>query len=100
VQLRYQTSDYASTSTIFFNNRFTLFEDWFILPRVMASQRTYDATSQQQIRVRPSLRINYTGFQRFTFEAEVGYDWNSRETTREDIELTGLFLSLGYRARF
>jgi hypothetical protein len=100
VQMRYQTSDYASTSTIFINNRFTLFDDWSILPRVMASQRTYDATSQQQIRIRPSLRIDYSGFQRFTFQAELGYDWNSRETTRADIEFTGLFLSLGYRARF
>ena len=66
----------------------------------MVSQRNYETSSRTQFRVKPSLRVDYSGFNRFRLEAEVGYDWNTTETIIRDIDMTGLFLRVGYRARF
>jgi tetratricopeptide (TPR) repeat protein len=100
VQMRFNKSENSSTSTLFFTNRFRLFDDWFVLPRVVASQREFGPDSLEQLRIKPSIRVNYRGFRRFDLEAEVGYDLTTRETTNEDIDTTGVFFRLGYRARF
>jgi hypothetical protein len=100
VQLRYQFSDNAETSTFMLNSRFAVLSDWFVYPRLMVSQRNYETSSQTQLRIKPSLRFDYVGFNRFRFEAEVGYDWNTTETISRDIDMTGLFLRVGYRVRF
>ena len=100
VQMRYQFSDNAETSTLLFNSRFAVLSDWYVYPRLMVSQRNYETSSRTQFRVKPSLRVDYSGFNRFRLEAEVGYDWNTTETITRDIDMTGLFLRVGYRARF
>lgn len=100
VQMRYQFSDKAETSTFLLNSRFAVLSDWFVYPRLMVSQRSYETSSQTQLRIKPSLRVDYVGFNRLRFEAEVGYDWNTTETFTRDIDMTGLFLRVGYRARF
>ena len=97
LQLRYLDSDSASTSSVFLTNRFRLFDDWLVHPRVLASRRIFERDNLQQIQIRPSLRIDYRGFNKLRLEAEVGYDWSDRETLRDDIEMTGFFVRLGYR---
>ena len=100
VQMRVQSSDTADSTTLILNSRFRMYRDWLLHPRLIVSQRVFDANSYEQFRIRPSVRLDYSGFNRFRIEAEVGYDWFTRETFRGDIDTTGLFLRLGYRARF
>ncbi len=100
LQMRYQISEKSETTTLVLTNRFALFENWLIHPRLTATHRIYDGTDLEQQFVRPSLRIDYRRFKRFQLEAEVGYDWSTRETLRDDIDVTGLFFRVGYRARF
>ena len=100
MQMRYQTSADSSTSSVYFNSRFRVRDKWSIMPRVMVAQRTLERTDQEQLQVRPTLRVDYVGSGPFRFEAEVGYDWSTRETFRNDLTVQGLYLRLGYRALF
>ena len=100
IQVRHQISDVANTTTVLLNNRFRLFDDWLIHPRILASQRDYKTSSQEQLQIRPSLRIDYTGFKRFRLEAEAGYDWNTRDTLNDELTMEGIFLRIGYRVLF
>jgi hypothetical protein len=54
----------------------------------------------EQLRIKPSLRIDYRFAKRLRFEAEAGYEWTSRDTEGDDLDIKGLFFRLGYRALF
>ena len=100
IQVRYMDSDTATTSSVYLTNRFKLRPQWHLLPRMVATHRVFDATDFAQLQIKPSIRVDYRGFGNFQLEAEVGYDWSTRETVFDDIETIGLFLQVGYRARF
>jgi hypothetical protein len=99
VQLRYMASDTAKTSMVYLTNRFK-WNDWLVYPRMIASQRTYKTSDQEQIQLRPSLRFDYRGFKRFRLEFEMGYEWTTRETAARDIDILGYYFNIGYRTLF
>ena len=100
VQLRHQDSDTSSSDSVYFNARFTMAEQWHMYARLLTSRRELKTTNRDQLQFRPSLRVDYNGFRRFRLEAEVGYDWQERETALDDLTTQGLFFRLGYRALF
>ena len=93
-------SDTASTNAMDISSRFRLFDDWQIYGRLMMSQREYATTGAAHLQIKPSLRMDYRGFKSVRLEAEVGYDWSTRETRANDIDVTGLFFRVGYRVNF
>ena len=96
MQFRYVGSENSKTSMLYLTNRFT-WGNWLVHPKIVVSQRTFGTSDQQQEQIRPSVRVNYRGFDHFRLEFESGYDWTSRETIGQDIELIGLYFHLGYR---
>lgn len=100
VRVRMSDSDTASTNTMDISSRFRLFDDWQLYGRLMMSQREYDTTGDAHLQIKPSLRVDYRGFKSVRLEAEVGYDWSTRETVANDIDVIGFFFRVGYRANF
>lgn len=97
---RYADSDTASTTTLYWNNRFNLGTNFWIYPRLRVTIRDFKASNQNQYSYVPSLRLDYRFSKRVRFEFELGYDSTTRETSTDDIDISGLFISAGYRAIF
>lgn len=97
---RYADSDTTSTTTLFWNNRFSLGSKFWVYPRLRVNLRNFKATDQDQFGYVPSMRLDYRYNKRVRFEFELGYDTTTRETSTDDIDITGLFISAGYRALF
>ncbi|MFK7913778.1 MAG: tol-pal system YbgF family protein [Pseudomonadales bacterium] len=100
VLARFSDSDTASTTSLYWNNRLNLAEKFWWYPRLRVDYRTFKDSDQTQQRYMPSLRVDYRQSNRVRFEFEVGYDYSTRETIRDDLEISGLFFSAGYRALF
>ncbi|MEZ5557950.1 MAG: hypothetical protein R3E86_05310 [Pseudomonadales bacterium] len=100
LQIRYFETDASRTAGILLDNRFGLWEDWLLYPRMSVDQREYLDSGQTQLRVRPSLRLDFRHSRSLRFEFEVGYEWMQRELANQDIDMQGLFLRAGYRALF
>ena len=99
VQARYMGSDTSETTTLYFTNRFAT-RDFHVFPKFVISERTYKATDQDQLRMLPSLRIDYRGINRLRLEMEVGYEWTNQETLADDTDIRGMFFRFGYRTLF
>lgn len=98
--MRYSDSDTAATTTLFWNNRFRLGERFWVYPRLRLSFREFKESNQEQTSYVPSVRLDFRYNKRVRFEFEMGYDSTTRETTTDDIDISGLFISAGYRALF
>ncbi|MDH3642643.1 MAG: hypothetical protein OES38_11140, partial [Gammaproteobacteria bacterium] len=100
VQLRYSDSDTAQSVGVYLNNRITLGSNWWLYPRVLVDSRTMSNRDDDQLRIKPSLRVDYRLAKRFRLEAEAGYEWTTRDTMGDDFDIKGLFFRVGYRALF
>ena len=100
LQVRYYESDDSRTMGMMLNSRFGLLESWWLYPRVAVDQRTQTNSDLKQLRIRPSLRLDYRHARWLRLEMEVGYEWTEREMFSQDLDMQGLFLRAGYRALF
>lgn len=100
VQARVYDSDTARSVGMHLNNRLALGESWWLFPRLQLDQRTRLDTDQDQLRVRPSLRLDYRRNRNMRFELEAGYEWTDRELLGGSLVTEGIFLRAGYRASF
>jgi hypothetical protein len=100
IQMRYFSADTAEAVGLYFNNRFTIADSWWLYPRLLLDQRKSTDTDLKQVRIKPSLRLDYRYNRRFRMEVEAGYEWTSREMAAGDLDMQGLFLRAGYRALF
>ena len=100
LMLRHTNSDSASTTSLYFDNRFSLGDYWRIYPRIRIDQRTFERNGDEQLSIRPTLRIEYRRSSRFRFQIEAGYQKTTREMISRDLDISGLFVRVGYRASF
>jgi hypothetical protein len=100
VQVRYFSADTAEAYGLFFNNRLTIADSWWLYPRLQIDRRESTETDLTQMRIRPSLRLDYRYNRRFRMEVEAGYEWTTREMAVGDLDMHGLYLRAGYRALF
>ncbi len=100
VQLRYFDSDSARSTGLLLNNRLALRERWWLYPRLAVDQRRHLQTDQKELRIKPTLRLDYRHNRHLRLELEAGYEWNSREMPTRDVDTRGTFIRAGYRALF
>lgn len=97
LQMRYYRSDTTTSTGAYLHNRFGLWQDWWLYPRLAVDRRTLDTSGEVQLRVKPSLRLDYRHSRRFLLQLEAGYEWTTRETVLGDLDMRGLFIMAGYR---
>ena len=100
LMLRRTDSDSSATTSLYWDNRFSLGNNWRLYPRLRVDQRTFERTGDEQISIRPTLRLEYSPGRRFKFQLEAGYQRTEREMVNREMEITGLFVRAGYRASF
>jgi hypothetical protein len=100
LMLRRTDSGSSASTSLYWDNRFSLGNNWRIYPRLRVDQRTFDRSGDEQLSIRPTLRLEYSPGRRFKFQFEAGYQRTEREMINRQMELTGLFVRAGYRASF
>jgi len=100
VQVRFADTETAQTIGLYLNNRLALGTDWWLYPRLLIDTRKMLDRDDDQLRVKPSLRLDYRFARRLRFEAEAGYEWTTRDTEGASLDIKGLFFRVGYRALF
>lgn len=98
LMLRVADSDTSDTTSLYWDNRFTLGERWFLYPRIRLDLRNFSRTGDEQTTVRPTFRVDYRMARRLRFELESGYEWSSRKMANRNLDMTGFFIRAGYRA--
>jgi tetratricopeptide (TPR) repeat protein len=98
--LRRADSGTSTTTSMFFDNRFSLYDDWRLYPRLRVDYRTFDRDDDTQWSVKPSLRLDYRRGRGLVFEVEAGYDWTRRDMNTMTVDIDGSFVRAGYRALF
>jgi len=99
LSLRRADSDYGSSTSLFFDNRINIGSSWRIYPRARLDLRKFKESGDTQWTLKPSLRLDYRHTNRLKFQAEVGYMWTSRGMLNQDLDISGLFIRVGYSAR-
>ncbi len=100
VQVRFADTETAQTIGLYLNNRLALGTDWWLYPRLLIDTRKMLDRDDDQLRIKPSLRLDYRFARRLRFEAEAGYEWTTRDTEGASLDIKGLFFRVGYRALF
>ena len=98
LMLRIADSDGSDVTSFYWDNRLAFGSRWFLYPRLRVDLRTFSGTSDEQTRVRPTLRLDYRMGRRIRFELEGGYEWLTREMVTRNLDMTGFFVRAGYRA--
>ena len=100
IQARVYDSDTSRAMGLYVNNRLAFGDAWWLFPRLQLDQRTQLDTNRDQLRIRPSLRLDYRRNRHVRFELEAGYEWTDRELLGGSLVTEGIFLRAGYRASF
>jgi hypothetical protein len=100
VMLRHTDSGSSATTSLYWDNRFSLGESWRIYPRIRVDQRTFERNGDIQLSIRPTLRIEYRRTSKLQFQFEAGYQKTAREMSTRNMNISGLYLRAGYRASF
>lgn len=98
LMLRLADSDTSDTTSLYWDNRFSLRGNWFFYPRLRVDLRKFSRTGDEQTTVRPTLRLDYRMSRRIRFELEGGYEWSSRDMADRQLDISGVFFRAGYRA--
>ncbi len=100
VQMRYYRSDTTTTTGVNLTNRVALGEQWWLLPRLSADRRIFGTGGRSQLRLKPSLRLDYRPSRRFSLQLEAGYEWMTRDLPGGALNSQGLLIVAGWRAAF
>lgn len=100
VQMRYYRSDTTTSSGLYFTNRFAFGERWWLYPRLSVDRSRFDPGAQEQLRIKPSLRLDFRQSRRFRLELEAGYEWTTRKMVSSNLDMQGLVVIAGWRAMF
>lgn len=98
--LRHSVSDASKTTALFWDNRFNITDSLWFFPRLRYDYRVFDDSSRKETRTVPSMRLIWRYARRVRFELESGYDITNRDMETMDVDSSGLFFRLGYRASF
>jgi hypothetical protein len=97
--LRYADSEDVATSSAYLATRFSLSSHVYLMPRLRADYQDW-ALDQTRWRVVPSVRIDWRRSRGLGFELESGYEWSTRESTMQTLDMEGYYVRVGYRSLF
>jgi hypothetical protein len=97
--IRYQTNDFAKTSSIGLSTRLPLFGAWRIGPQLRLDRRENVADQSVQTVIAPTLRVGYL-WNKVNVELEAGTEWTDRTGLPTNDKTRRTFFSLGYRWNF
>lgn len=100
LMLRQADSNDSSTQSVYWSNRISIGRQWFLYPRLRFDHRKFDVGNQTQQSTKPSIRLDYRLTNRVRFQFETGYELTTREVSTDEINMSGFFISAGYRATF
>ena len=100
LMLRRADSDSGDTTSLYWDNRFRVGENWRLYPRLRVDYRNFDDSGDTQWSARPSMRVDFRYSRAVRFELETGYMWTTRDMATGNLDITGLFIRAGYRASF
>ncbi len=98
LMIRLASSETSATTSLYWDNRLTLRNRWFVYPRFRLDRRTFERSDGDQWTFRPSFRVDYRLSRSVRFELETGYEWSSRQLADRSLDIQGLFVRAGYRA--
>jgi len=90
----------STTTSVFWDNRFSFGTHWRLLPRFRVDQQSFERNGDKQLSLRPSLRLDFRVNRRLGLEFETGYRWTRRDLGQRELNINGLFVRAGYRANF
>lgn len=100
VGARYSDTSTADTVSLNLNIRYPVIREWRINPRVQADYRQSKLTNVDELRLRPSLTMDYYFKRRVRLEVAGGVDWSPDLFSDRTDDGFDFFLTLGYRVDF
>jgi len=97
--LRYADTNSSQTTTVSINSRYPYNKKWRLNPRLRIDFQQREANSEN-IKYRPSLRVDWRAKRNIKFEMEAGYEYSDITDTVGDREESSFFINLGYIADF
>jgi hypothetical protein len=97
--MRYASGSTSENIGIYATSRLPLNKEWRIYPRVMLDQRQWKSITQSELKLAPSIRVDYR-MKHVQFDAELGAEWVNRELTTGSEQTQSLFGSIGYHFTF
>jgi hypothetical protein len=102
IGLRYSDTSTSKTTSLNLNTRYPLRREWKINPRLRIDYRENTRNNNEQLKFRPSFRMDYRWRRRLRFELEGGAEWATDKIfqTNEEEKTRGYFWTVGYRIDF
>ncbi len=102
VGLSYSNMSSSNTISLNLNTRYPILREWRINPRFRVDYRKNKKDSGNQLKFRPSARMDYVLKRRLHLELEAGYEWATDKfsETNEEEKTRGYFWTVGYRIDF
>jgi tetratricopeptide (TPR) repeat protein len=98
--LRYSDTTNSDTVSLHLNTRYPVIRAWRINPRIRADYRQIKRNNVEQLKIRPSLRMDYYLKRRMRFEVDGGVDWSPDWISEQTDSSFDFFLTFGYRLYF
>ncbi len=100
IGLRYSDTSSYSTYSLNIDTRYPLTRNLRINPRFLVDYRTVNDSSNELLKFRPLVRLEYRWKRRYNFEIEGGLEISTEETSATVDDRRGYFLTVGYRIDF
>jgi len=98
--LRYSDTGDTGITSLSFNTRYPVSQDFRVNPRFRVDYRDNSADDTAQMIYRPSVLLSYQARRRLRLEAEVGGEYADREIVKYTEKDASYFINLGYRSDF
>jgi tetratricopeptide (TPR) repeat protein len=101
LEFRYADTDRSDNISLSLNTRYPFDgRKWLINPRFQFDYRSNSRGSGDQVKIRPSFRLNYRVKRHLDFEFEAGAEWNDSTFFDQEEKTWGYFIFAGYRYDF
>jgi len=100
IGLRYSDTSSYRTYSLNIDTRYPVTRNLRINPRFLVDYRTVNDSSNELLKFRPLVRLEYRWKRRYNFEIEGGLEISTEETSTTVDDQRGYFLTVGYRIDF
>lgn len=100
IGLRYSDSSNYSSYSFNLNTRYPITNNLRINPRFLVDYRTAHNSSNEQLKFRPLVRLEYRWKRAYNLELETGLEFSTDKTSDTVDDRRGYFATIGYRIDF
>lgn len=100
IGLRYSDTSTSRTYSANINTRYPITRNLRINPRFLIDYRTTKENDNEQLKLRPLVRLEYRWKRYYNFEIEGGLEFSNDKTSTTTDDRRGYFLTVGYRIDF